>query len=200
MRRDKKKLRYAWDFNADGVVDSTAPNPTYTYTENGVFNATLKVTDLGGRSGTDYVTIVVGNTPPVVEFVAPQTGDTFAFGDAVPFEVQVTDDAPVDCSRVQVTYILGHDTHGHPLTTAFGCTGTITDVGRRPRSGGQSHRRVRRLVHGRSGRGPALALGQRPGRARADRLAIRRFGGAAAAAAPPIAPRAGGRPPASPPT
>jgi cytochrome c len=26
---------------------------------------------------------------------------------------------------VQVTYILGHDTHGHPLTTAFGCTGTI---------------------------------------------------------------------------
>jgi cytochrome c len=37
----------------------------------------------------------------------------------------VTDDQPVDCSRVQVTYILGHDTHGHPLTTAFGCTGTI---------------------------------------------------------------------------
>ena len=36
------------------------------------------------------------------------------------------DDQPVDCSRVQVTYILGHDQHGHPLTTAFGCTGTIT--------------------------------------------------------------------------
>jgi cytochrome c len=124
-KADKKKLRYAWDFNADGVIDSTAPNPTFTYTENGVFNATLKVTDLGGRSGTDYVTIIVGNTPPVVEFVTPQTGDTFAFGDAVPFEVRVTDDAPVDCSRVQVTYILGHDTHGHPLTTAFGCTGTI---------------------------------------------------------------------------
>ena len=27
---------------------------------------------------------------------------------------------------MQVTYILGHDTHGHPQTTAFGCTGTIT--------------------------------------------------------------------------
>ena len=122
---ENQKLRYEWDFNADGKVDSRASNPTYTFTENGVFNATLKVTDQGGRSGTDYVTIIVGNTPPVVEFLTPQDGDAFAFGDAVPFEVSVTDDQPVDCSRVQVTYILGHDTHGHPLTTAFGCTGTI---------------------------------------------------------------------------
>ena len=122
---ENQRLRYEWDFNADGKVDSRAANPTYTFTENGVFNATLKVTDQGGRSGSDYVTIIVGNTPPVVEFVTPQDGDTFAFGDAVPFEVSVTDDQPVDCSRVQVTYILGHDTHGHPLTTAFGCTGTI---------------------------------------------------------------------------
>jgi hypothetical protein len=60
-----------------------------------------------------------------VEFVTPQDGDPFAFGDAVQFVVQVMDDQPVDCSRVQVTYILGHDEHGHPLTTAFGCTGTI---------------------------------------------------------------------------
>jgi hypothetical protein len=38
----------------------------------------------------------------------------------------VTDDVPVDCSRVQVTYVLGHATHGHPQTTAFGCSGSIT--------------------------------------------------------------------------
>jgi cytochrome c len=122
---ENQKLRYEWDFDADGKVDSRAPNPTYTFTTNGVFNATLKVTDQGGRVGTDYVTIIVGNTPPVVEFVTPQDGDSFAFGDAVQFEVSVTDDQPVDCSRVQVIYILGHDTHGHPLTTAFGCSGTI---------------------------------------------------------------------------
>ena len=45
-----QRIRYEWDFNADGMVDSRAPNPTYTFTENGVFNATLKVTDQGGRS------------------------------------------------------------------------------------------------------------------------------------------------------
>ena len=122
---DGQRVRYAWDFDADGRVDSRVPSPTFTYRRNGVFHATLKVTDQGGRSASDYVEIVVGNTPPVVEFVTPQDGDQFSFGDAVQYEVRVTDDQPVDCSRVQVTYILGHDTHGHPQTTAFGCTGTI---------------------------------------------------------------------------
>ena len=122
---DGQRVRYAWDFDADGKVDSRVASPTFTYTENGVFHATLKVTDQRGRSASDYVEIIVGNTPPVVEFVTPQDGDQFSFGDAVQFEVRVTDDQPVDCSRVQVTYILGHDTHGHPQTTAFGCTGTI---------------------------------------------------------------------------
>jgi cytochrome c len=122
---DGQKVRYEWDFDADGKVDSRVASPTFTYTENGLFRATLKVTDQRGRSASDYVEILVGNTPPVVEFVTPQEGDTFSFGDAVQYEVNVTDDQPVDCSRVQVTYILGHDTHGHPQTTAFGCTGTI---------------------------------------------------------------------------
>jgi cytochrome c len=123
------RLRYEWDFDADGRVDSRELNPTFTYRENGVYNATLKVTDFGGkhrgRSASAEVRIVVGNTAPVVEFVTPVDGQGFTFGDVVDFEVKVTDDQPVDCSRVQVTYILGHDTHGHPQTTAAGCTGSI---------------------------------------------------------------------------
>jgi cytochrome c len=128
---DGDEVRYAWDFDGDGRVDSREENPSHTYTGNGVYLAHLTVTDVGsrhqdrGRSASDYVEIVVGNVAPVVEFVTPQEGDTFSFGDAVEFEVQVTDDQPVDCGRVQVTYILGHDEHGHPQTTAFGCTGTI---------------------------------------------------------------------------
>ncbi|MFB9359968.1 glycosyl hydrolase, partial [Amorphoplanes nipponensis] len=39
--------------------------------------------------------------------------------------VTVVDDQPVDCSRVTVTYILGHAQHGHPLSTATGCAGSI---------------------------------------------------------------------------
>lgn len=39
----------------------------------------------------------------------------------------VTDpeDGAVDCSRVKVTFVIGHDSHGHPQTSATGCTGTL---------------------------------------------------------------------------
>ncbi|MBX7266912.1 hypothetical protein KIF24_13330 [Micromonospora sp. Llam7] len=77
------------------------------------------------RPGRRPAPIVVGNAVPVVELVAPVEGQPFAFGDTVQFEVQVTDDQAVDCARVGVTYVLGHDDHGHPQTTANGCTGSI---------------------------------------------------------------------------
>ncbi|MCQ2001116.1 PQQ-dependent sugar dehydrogenase [Arthrobacter zhaoxinii] len=127
---DGDRLRYAWDFNSDGVVDSRDPNPTYTYEEIGTYRASLQVTDRGGRHGgkssSAEVVVEVGNQAPVVEFVTPVAGQTFQFGDTVSYEVLVTDDQPVDCSSVQVTYILGHDAHGHPQTSTSGCTGTIT--------------------------------------------------------------------------
>jgi cytochrome c len=126
---DGDRLRYAWDFEGDGEVDSTSPNPTFTYAENGAYRATLTVTDVGGRHRGRHasadVDVVVGNQSPVVTLVQPADGQPFEFGDTVTFEVTVTDDQPVDCDEVTVTYILGHDDHGHPLTTASGCTGTI---------------------------------------------------------------------------
>jgi cytochrome c len=130
MDADGDRLLYEWDFDADGTVDSREANPAFTYKENGLYRATLKVTDVGGpergRSAAASVEIVVGNAAPVVELVKPAEGQPFHFGDVVQFEVRVTDDQSVNCSRVQVTYILGHDQHGHPQTTASGCTGSIT--------------------------------------------------------------------------
>ncbi|MEV1145171.1 PQQ-dependent sugar dehydrogenase [Micromonospora sp. NPDC049799] len=122
---DGDRLRYAWDFDNDGTVDSRAANPTFTYRENGLYHATLQVSDPRGLSASASVRVVVGNAAPVVELVRPGDGQAFSFGDRVEFEVRVTDDQPVDCSRVSVTYVLGHDTHGHPQTTATGCTGSI---------------------------------------------------------------------------
>jgi PKD repeat protein len=121
------RLRYAWDFDADGKVDSREANPTHTYTEDGLYRATVKVTDQAQRSTSDYVEIIVGHRP-VVHLVQPVAGQPFSFGDTVQYEVTVEDDnLPADwCERVRVTYILGHDQHGHPQTTARGCTGSIT--------------------------------------------------------------------------
>jgi glucose/arabinose dehydrogenase/PKD repeat protein len=123
------RLRYAWDFDSDGRVDSREANPTYTYDGVGAYTANLRVTDVGGldrgRAASAEVDIVVGNAAPELTFVTPEEGQEFSFGDSVAYEVKVTDDQEVDCSRVTVTYILGHDSHGHPQTSASGCTGTI---------------------------------------------------------------------------
>ncbi|MCE7079450.1 PQQ-dependent sugar dehydrogenase [Streptomyces sp. ST2-7A] len=127
---DGDRLRYEWDFDSDGRIDSRAVSPAHTYTEPGVHTATLKVTDIGGRhrgkSASAEIDITVGaNEAPVVTFVRPTPDLDFAFGDTVGYEVGVSDDQPVDCSRVTVTYILGHDDHGHPMSTASGCTGSF---------------------------------------------------------------------------
>ena len=110
---------------SDDVTLTVGLFGAFGFKENGLYNATLKVTDSRGRSAATSVRIVIGNAPPVVELVRPATGDPFAFGDLVQFEVRVTDDQPVDCSRVTVDYILGHDEHGHGQSTARGCTGSI---------------------------------------------------------------------------
>lgn len=126
---DGDRLRFAWDFDGDGDVDSNQPNATHTYPEDGVYRATLTVTDVGGkhrgRHASADIDVVVGNQAPVVTLVAPTESQSFQFGDTVEYEVTVTDDQEVDCAEVTVTYVLGHDDHGHPQTTASGCTGSI---------------------------------------------------------------------------
>ncbi|QGV77676.1 ThuA domain-containing protein [Streptomyces ficellus] len=123
---DGDALTYRWDFG-DGTGTSTAPNPTYTYRKNGTYTATVTARDPSGRTGSASVHVVVGNTAPKVTLNLPAEGALFSFGDEIPFKVTVTDpeDGTIDCAKVKVTYILGHDSHGHPVTSANGCTGTI---------------------------------------------------------------------------
>ncbi|WP_338903622.1 PQQ-dependent sugar dehydrogenase [Streptomyces nigra] len=122
---DGDALSYTWTFG-DGAT-STAANPSHTYSAEGQYTATLKVTDPGGKSATASVQITVGNTAPTVRIDTPADGQIYDFGAAIPFKVTVTDpeDGTIDCSRVKVNFIVGHDSHGHPQTSATGCTGTL---------------------------------------------------------------------------
>lgn len=57
---------WAWDFNNDGVVDSTEQNPTYTYSNTGRYTVKLTVTNAAGNVSeikTNYIT--VDNVGPV---------------------------------------------------------------------------------------------------------------------------------------
>ncbi|MFD4177158.1 PQQ-dependent sugar dehydrogenase [Streptomyces anulatus] len=118
-------LGYAWDFG-DGAT-STAANPSHTYTTAGTFNPTLTVTDPEGLTGTASLVVTAGNSAPTVTLDTPADGSLFSFGDSVPFTVSVSDpeDGAIDCSKVKVTYLLGHDSHRHQITSKNGCSGTI---------------------------------------------------------------------------
>ncbi|MFB7530240.1 ThuA domain-containing protein [Streptomyces sp. NPDC056178] len=122
---DGDPLTYAWNFGDGGT--STAANPTYTYKKNGTYTATVTAKDPTGRTASASVHVTVGNTAPKVELKLPGDGQLFTFGDDVPFKVTVTDpeDGTIDCSKVEVRFVLGHDSHGHPITTVNGCSGTI---------------------------------------------------------------------------
>ncbi|MGQ9459723.1 MAG: PKD domain-containing protein [Candidatus Bathyarchaeaceae archaeon] len=65
---------WQWDFNNDGVIDSTEQNPVYTYVQNGTYTVTLTVV---GELGTDTETktnyIQVFDTDPVADFYATPT-------------------------------------------------------------------------------------------------------------------------------
>jgi PKD repeat protein len=119
-------LSYLWTFG-DGTT-STAANPTKTYNTNGTYTPTLRVTDPTGLSGTASLVVTVGNSAPTVNLSAPADGALFNFGDTIPYTVSVSDpeDGTVNCSRVSVTYFLGHDNHSHQITSKTGCSGTLT--------------------------------------------------------------------------
>ena len=114
-------ITYAWDFNGDGNVDSTDPNPSYTYTANGAFTAKLTVKDQTGLTGVENIPITVGNRAPVITFETPIDGQAASFTDTVPYKVSVTDPEDgttgngISCDDVKVTVSLGHDEHAHDL-------------------------------------------------------------------------------------
>ncbi|MFE1957930.1 carbohydrate-binding protein [Streptomyces sp. NPDC059479] len=120
-----KALTYSWNFG-DGTT-STAANPSHTYTTAGTFRPTLTVRDPEGLTGTASLVVTAGNTAPTVNLTGPKDGELFSFGDTVPFSVTVSDpeDGAIDCAKVKVTYLLGHDEHRHAITSKNGCTGTI---------------------------------------------------------------------------
>jgi PKD repeat protein len=58
-------MTYAWDFNNDGINDSTTQNPSFTYTNTGTYSVKLTATNSAGSDAeimTDYIT--VNEAPP----------------------------------------------------------------------------------------------------------------------------------------
>jgi glucose/arabinose dehydrogenase/PKD repeat protein len=121
-------LTYAWDLDDDGAFDdATGPTATWTYQDPRTYTPELRVTDPGGESDTQAVTITAGNTAPTATIASPAPTLQWKVGDLVSFSGGATDpqDGTLPASALSWALILHHcDTggscHEHPLQTFDG--------------------------------------------------------------------------------
>ena len=78
---------YAWDFDNDGIVDSTLQNPSFTYEAPGTYNVSLTISNPGGSRTETKAGYIVSVLPdsPVADFSVDLTNGS------VPLTVQFTD-------------------------------------------------------------------------------------------------------------
>ena len=124
-------LRYEWDLDGDGRIDSIEPTAEMTYASAGAYVARLTVTSESGARASDAVRIVAGNTAPTIVFETPVDRAAYEDREHVAYRIRVedaedgtSDDCDV-CARVTVRSELGHGTHTHPITTEEGCEGVV---------------------------------------------------------------------------
>ena len=115
-------LTWAWDFNSDGVTDSTAQNPTHVFTNPGPFQVTLKVSNPYGEARVNK-TVNVGSAAgvPVITNVRRQYPGVFLAG-----------------SNLDNTFEVTVDWKGTPGTVSFSINGGPAVV-KRGTSSGASH-------------------------------------------------------------
>ena len=118
---DGNSLSYRWDFDGDGVIDSTNASDTFIYTGNGTYTARLTVND-GTTTSTASQTIIVGNTVPTASIVTPTDSTLSRGGETVTMQATASDaeDGSLPPSAFQWTVVLFHKQHQHPLGTFTG--------------------------------------------------------------------------------
>jgi hypothetical protein len=104
-------LSFTWDFDSlvdsdgDGNfindIDATGPTPTHTYYDDGLYVATLTVTDSQGLQDTDQCNITVLNVAPIPEWTSRSTDGTilappYPEGKEISFEATVSDPGVYD--------------------------------------------------------------------------------------------------------
>lgn len=99
-------VSWAWDFNNDGVIDSTLQNPTFTYHDVGKYTVSLTVVDSMGNTDTvikaDYVEVKAGTDSDTDGIEDTQDNCPFAYN---PSQVDLDRDGTGDACDNSVSLL-----------------------------------------------------------------------------------------------
>ncbi len=117
---DGDTLSYFWTFG-DGATAATT-SPVHTYTTNGLYTASLQVTDSNGATVSKSIDITVGNQSPAAEITSPVSGSFYEAGQTLSVYGLGTDpeDGAIPAENISWEVILHHNVHTHTLSTAAG--------------------------------------------------------------------------------
>lgn len=119
-------VAWAWDVDADGVVDGREAEIEHTFSEEGTFSVSLTVQSRTGRKSFPAVQrFFVGNSPPVVTITEPPAGSVLVGGVRTNLVGSAVDpeEGPVPCEELVWDVRLGHNAHAHPIAEVNGCEG-----------------------------------------------------------------------------
>jgi PKD repeat protein len=126
---DQPLLDYKWNFG-DGTSGS-GQFPTHTYEDEGTYTVTLIVTDDDGASGTDSMTVTVGNVQPMAD-----AGPDMVVNEDVPVQFRgYAHDTPSDEQSLAFSWNFGdggtgagqNPTHTYSSQGTYLVTLTVTD-------------------------------------------------------------------------
>ncbi|MCU0867109.1 MAG: PKD domain-containing protein [Planctomycetes bacterium] len=119
---------WEWDFDGDGIVDSTQQNPTHVYTGCGNYSPKLRVLTAGGNfeyQWTDLIEVdpLVANFTTPTNLVAPQTPVSFSDTStgATSWQWDFDNDGVVDDTTQNPTWTPGAGSYTVTLTVGNGC-------------------------------------------------------------------------------
>lgn len=129
---DGDMLQFSWDFEGNGSVDSNEKNPSFVFTEAGVYQTQVQVKDGKGGVNSKSVKIYAGNNAATFEFLYPPKGGMISWGDSVDFQIVVNDmedgttsNGTIDCESLSLVPSFGHLNHFHDGLSVNKCEGAL---------------------------------------------------------------------------
>jgi immune inhibitor A len=110
-------LGYSWDTDGDGTFDANGRTVVHTYASPGVYTATLKVTDNGGLSSTDTVTVTVRGADLKVTSISASNAKPKE-GDRVTLTATVSNNGSARAAASKTKFVLDGSTAIATVDTA----------------------------------------------------------------------------------